>query len=473
MPLAQGNPTQPGQLRTIGLTVALASTVAAAVALAAGSFWFRPSSTASVGDAGRGATVAQTGPSTEAVQVANAPKPSTEPSGPHDSDRLKIPIGNSPTLGPSDALVTVVVFANFQCPASRSSSEFLENLVDRYPNDLRLVWKENPLAIHTRAEAASEVAREALDRLGPDGFWKTYKELFSIKHLDDESLLGVAKRVGLDPDDAQDAIRHSRHQSAINADLQLVDDFGVNDTPYVFINGRPFTGSTTHEEMDPVIQAELEHARTLVAQGTPRSRVYETILAQAQEGIPMERKDVGAFDNHPSYGALDNGTGVVMAELCDYTNPFCSWIDPVVEQLLQKYHGQLQVIWFDVPDPKDEDAVRAAELAREAFAQGGESAYLRIKDLLLDHPKGFGEKALMAYAKKAGLDTNEVHAALQDHRHRPDIISDIQRVKAMSVEFVPAFLVSSTRHPKDAFFLNGAHPVHSFERRIEAALAER
>jgi len=58
---------------------------------------------------------------------------------------LKVPIGTSPVRGPADAWVTLVEFGDFECPACGWEEPILRNLLQEYPKDLRLVFKNFPL----------------------------------------------------------------------------------------------------------------------------------------------------------------------------------------------------------------------------------------------------------------------------------------------------------------------------------------
>ena len=83
--------------------------------------------------------------------------------------RLKVPVGDSPQRGPSDAWVTVVEFADFECPFCRSAQPALTGIEAVYAGDLRLVFKHFPLtSIHPHARAAA-VAAECAGEQGK--FW--------------------------------------------------------------------------------------------------------------------------------------------------------------------------------------------------------------------------------------------------------------------------------------------------------------
>src|SRR6266545_4761555 len=118
---------------------------------------------------------------------------SSTPSTP--SQLLKVPVADSPQRGPSDAWVTVVEFADFECPFCRSEEAVVADIESIYGRDLRLVFKHFPLtSIHPHAQAAAIAASCAGDQ---EKFWEMHDLLFKGA-IDDAALLSDAGRVGLD-----------------------------------------------------------------------------------------------------------------------------------------------------------------------------------------------------------------------------------------------------------------------------------
>ncbi len=107
-----------------------------------------------------------------------------------------MPLADSPQRGPSDAWVTVVEFADFECPFCRGEEAVVEDIESNYGGDLRLVFKNFPLtSIHPQAQAAAIAANCA----GTQGkFWEMHDMLFKGA-LDASTLLADAQQVpGLD-----------------------------------------------------------------------------------------------------------------------------------------------------------------------------------------------------------------------------------------------------------------------------------
>lgn len=192
--------------------------------------------------------------------------------------RVWIAPGRSPSRGPDGALVTVIVFTDFQCPYCSRAAETVEALRARYPDELRVVFKHFPLPMHPHAMPASEAAVEAFVQGGEDGFWRMHDRLFATQRgLSLDDLVDDASALGLDSGRLGAAVEAQVHAPAIEADIALGTASGVTGTPTFFLNGTRLVGAPRLEAFAAAVDAELVVARAELARGTPRSRIYETI----------------------------------------------------------------------------------------------------------------------------------------------------------------------------------------------------
>ena len=191
--------------------------------------------------------------------------PSAAPNG-----LAKVPVGDSPQRGPSDAWVTVVEFADFECPFCRSEEPVLKDVQAVYGVDLRLVFKDFPLTgVHPHAQAAA-VAAECAGEQGK--FWDMHDLLFTTA-LDDATLLADAGQVaGLDVVAWQACIGTPAPASRVAADVALGTSLGVDGTPTFFVNGVAVVGAVPEGDL----RAVIDQARaTAVASGIPRAEYYD------------------------------------------------------------------------------------------------------------------------------------------------------------------------------------------------------
>jgi len=216
----------------------------------------------------------------------DAPPPvSSPPSAPPVQRR--VPVGGSPQMGPDDALVTLVLFSDFQCPFCARIEPALAQLRDRYGNDLRIVWKHNPLDFHVNAMPAAEATAEAFAQGGNSMFWALHDRLFAnAPNLERAEIDRAAGEIGLDMGRFMAALDAHSHRDAIERDRSLAQAVGAVGTPTAFVNGWMIRGAQPIEAFQTLIDRELAAARSRVSQGTPRYRVYEAILADTPPADP-------------------------------------------------------------------------------------------------------------------------------------------------------------------------------------------
>jgi len=171
---------------------------------------------------------------------------------------VSIPAG-APTLGPANAPVTIVEFADYQCPFCFRAQQTIEKLLAQYPNQLRLVHRDYPLdSIHPRAIAAAAASRCA----GEQGkFWEYHKGLLAAppnaSSFPDEDLKQRAAKLGLDAARFATCLADPAKQAAVRADAEEGGKLGVASTPTFFINGRRVEGAKDIQEFVQIIEEEL------------------------------------------------------------------------------------------------------------------------------------------------------------------------------------------------------------------------
>ncbi|MBX3215634.1 MAG: thioredoxin domain-containing protein, partial [Labilithrix sp.] len=171
----------------------------------------------------------------------------------------RVPVGNSPQLGPKDAIVTIVEFSDFQCPYCKRVEPTLEKVRETYGNKVRLVWKHEPLPFHPRAVPASTLTIEARAQKGDKGFWDAHKKMFDIQpKLEDADLEAAAGELGLDVAKVKAAIKDNKYKKEIDADMELGEDVQASGTPHFFVNGRRLVGAQPFEKFQKIIDEEIK-----------------------------------------------------------------------------------------------------------------------------------------------------------------------------------------------------------------------
>ena len=143
--------------------------------------------------------------------------------------------------GRDDAPVTLVEYANFECPYCGRAEPTIRELLAENGDDLRYVFRHLPLAdVHPHAQMAAE-ATEAAHAQG--AFWEMHDLLFAHQgDLTPRDLRSYAEQLGLDVGRFVDDLRRRRYAPRVNADIASADASGVSGTPSFFINGRRHHG---------------------------------------------------------------------------------------------------------------------------------------------------------------------------------------------------------------------------------------
>jgi len=170
-------------------------------------------------------------------------------------------MGKSPSLGNRGAKVTIVEFSNFQCPYCMDSWIKLIELIKRYPNDIRYVFKHFPFQPQGRTFELSEMAAAAQE-VSNEVFWIVHDFFYTKEGQDIANLeKGVVKLKieqllkgkGYDVKLFQSALETGRARNRVIEDMALADRFRMTSTPTKIVNGDIIVGST----LDNVLERYL------------------------------------------------------------------------------------------------------------------------------------------------------------------------------------------------------------------------
>ena len=177
---------------------------------------------------------------------------------PNGGDSIPVPpldIDADPSLGPIDATVTIVEYSDFECPFCLSVQPTLQQVMDEYEGDVRLVFKNYPLNIHANAFIAAE-AGECANEQG--GFWDMHDIMFSNQPgLGAEYLKKYAEEIALDIEKFSACLDSEKYKAEVERDIAEGSSLGFTGVPVFFINGRLLSGAQPIEAFRNVIDEAL------------------------------------------------------------------------------------------------------------------------------------------------------------------------------------------------------------------------
>jgi protein-disulfide isomerase len=165
---------------------------------------------------------------------------------PQAEARSKLHPGSSPSMGPADAKITLIEFADFECPSCRQLDRALRDLLPKHP-EIRFVYKDFPLTtIHPWAMTAS-LAGQCSAQQNPASFWKIHDIIFDSQDLITpsnvwEKMADFANQIGLNVEIFRACMANPDTTHEIEKTTAEGQDLNVTGTPTIFVNARRIVG---------------------------------------------------------------------------------------------------------------------------------------------------------------------------------------------------------------------------------------
>lgn len=168
-------------------------------------------------------------------------------------DYLVVPGASSKGL--KNAPITIVEFSDFQCPFCAKAQTVLQQVLETYPHDVRLVYRHFPLKRHPQAKLAAEAA-ECAARQGR--FWEYHDQLFAdAQELNRDKLRALAEGLRLDVESFDGCLDAGQTRKRVAEDVADAREAGVTGTPTFFINRRMVEGAQPFATFKRMIDREL------------------------------------------------------------------------------------------------------------------------------------------------------------------------------------------------------------------------
>jgi len=196
--------------------------------------------------------------------------------------------------------------------------------------------------------------------------------------------------------------------------------------------------------------------------GSQDAETAEVEAADVEIADDVERYKVPVTDAQPSKGPKD--ALVTIVEFSEFQCPFCARVLPSTKEIQDTYGDDVRIVWRNLPLSFHQNADPAAQLAMEAYAQGGSDKFWEVHDLLFANQKALGRADLENYAQQAGLDMDKVKKALDEKTHSKQIQEDTTLAAAIGARGTPNFFINGRN-------LRGAVPFAAFKTIIDQELA--
>jgi protein-disulfide isomerase len=382
--------------------------------------------------------------------------------------------------GERDALVTIVLFTDFQCPFCARLAPTLDELRSAYAaGELRIVLKNNPLPFHDKAKLAAEIGQAVLETRGQEAFWAYHDMIFRRQRelLSEEGLRRAAQSLGLVEADLEAGLARHAWTKKVERDMELARAVGAMGTPAMFVNGVSLSGAQPLEKIKTLVDAQLAEGRALAKSGVARGKIYKTATVTNFKA-PKLGHDAADDDDDDKPDAtvwkVPVGTSpvrgkatalVTLVTFSDFQCPYCKRVEPTLASLQKTYGDKLRIVWKDEPLPFHPRAKPAANLARAARAQKGDAAFWDLHDRLFDAQPKLDDDDLKEVARAAGLDVTKAMNAVTKNTYGAAIDSDMDLADDVQASGTPHFFINGRR-------LVGAQPPEKFKTLIDEEMAK-
>jgi len=160
--------------------------------------------------------------------------------------------------GPANAKVTLIEYSDFECPYCLRHYDTTKQIMQAYPNDVRVVYRHFPLSFHANAQKAAEAAECA----GAQGkFWEMHDKIYEANRAEKmgvDAWKQAAKDLKLDSAKFDKCLDSGETAKRIASDQEEGSGAGVAGTPATFVNGEMVEGALPFDSFKSKIDAILK-----------------------------------------------------------------------------------------------------------------------------------------------------------------------------------------------------------------------
>jgi protein-disulfide isomerase len=328
--------------------------------------------------------------------------------------------------------VEVVLFSDFQCPFCAALAQPVRQLetkgVDGIPVVVR--FRHFPLAMHPHAPLAHEAALAAMQQ---GKFWEMHDLLFANQRkAERDDVVGYARALGLDLDRFQKDMDSAETKARIASDQADGQRLGITATPTYFINGKPYVGARSYDQLTTLIAGERRRTRAL-------SEVTDAMVSIGPAAAP-----------------------VIIELFADLESPVSASALAVVDDVLRRYPSDVRLQFRNMPLSFHPGAARAHEAAMTAAKDGRFWEFAR--GVLASPPAG--DRDLTALAGRVGLDEAAFERTLAEHRYAARVEADLALARTRGIRGSPALLVNGRR-------IDGVPTLSTLTQYVDAELMTR
>jgi len=161
------------------------------------------------------------------------------------------------SIGPKDAKVTVVEFFDYNCGFCKTSSDWLKDVMEKYPNDVRVVFKELPI-LDGRTKTSRNAAKAALAAARQGKYRTMHFSMMNERSLTEERVFALAEKAGLDMEKLKTDMKDKELDRQLEDGLLLANRIpSLTGTPFFVIND-DFIAGADARRLDEMLKSALK-----------------------------------------------------------------------------------------------------------------------------------------------------------------------------------------------------------------------
>jgi len=178
--------------------------------------------------------------------------------------RVPLMADGGPARGPERATVTILWYSDVTSPLSVAADRLMQHVLDAYPDDVRVVFKNRPLEFHRDGV----LAHEALMASAAQGkFWAMHSVLLANQGaLSATDLANYAGQIGLNTKKFVADLSSGSFHEQVQRDVSVARDAGVNGVPVFFVNGTRVDGVQSFSSFQAIVDAAIQKTRVALVQ---------------------------------------------------------------------------------------------------------------------------------------------------------------------------------------------------------------
>ncbi len=159
--------------------------------------------------------------------------------------------------GTKNPELTVIEFADFECPQCKNTSKEVSKFLRKYQNKIKVIFRHYPLDAHKMAMSAAIATEAAANQ---NKFWEMHDALFDTQSLlNDNLLLDLARAIGLNEAQYKKDIKDPKIAARVLTSKKEAEALKLDGTPYFYFNKRPYNLTFNLEGFE--LRMRMEAAR--------------------------------------------------------------------------------------------------------------------------------------------------------------------------------------------------------------------